>query len=127
MREEYYSESFLSSSKWKKNFFLEKLFSKPDETVDFHRHFPSKSDSSASLFTAYQTSANASSVREKNFCCLLAKLPGDSRHRHESRVRGILSQDSSPVNGDDRDRTDNPRLAKAVLSQLSYVPGKIEG
>jgi hypothetical protein len=26
-------------------------------------------------------------------------------------------------NGDDRDRTDNPRLAKAVLSQLSYVPG----
>ena len=25
--------------------------------------------------------------------------------------------------GDDRDRTDNPRLAKAVLSQLSYVPG----
>ena len=26
-------------------------------------------------------------------------------------------------NGDDRDRTDNPRLAKPVLSQLSYVPG----
>jgi hypothetical protein len=24
--------------------------------------------------------------------------------------------------GDDRDRTDNPRLAKPVLSQLSYVP-----
>jgi hypothetical protein len=24
--------------------------------------------------------------------------------------------------GDDRDRTDNPRLAKAVLSQLSYIP-----
>ena len=27
--------------------------------------------------------------------------------------------------GDDRDRTDNPCLAKAVLSQLSYVPEKI--
>ena len=26
-------------------------------------------------------------------------------------------------NGDDRDRTGNPCLAKAVLSQLSYVPG----
>ena len=25
-------------------------------------------------------------------------------------------------NGDDGDRTHNPRLAKAVLSQLSYVP-----
>ena len=25
-------------------------------------------------------------------------------------------------NGDDRDRTGNPSLAKAVLSQLSYVP-----
>ena len=24
--------------------------------------------------------------------------------------------------GDDRDRTGDPRLAKAVLSQLSYVP-----
>jgi hypothetical protein len=27
--------------------------------------------------------------------------------------------------GDDRDRTGNPRLAKAVLSQLSYVPENI--
>ena len=27
--------------------------------------------------------------------------------------------------GDDRDRTDNPLLAKQVLSQLSYVPGKL--
>ena len=26
--------------------------------------------------------------------------------------------------GDDRDRTDNPRLAKAVLSQLSYIPAE---
>jgi len=27
------------------------------------------------------------------------------------------------ASGDDRDRTGNPCLAKAVLSQLSYVPG----
>ncbi len=36
----------------------------------------------------------------------------------------ILQENPESVNGDDRDRTDNPRLAKAVLSQLSYVPGK---
>lgn len=34
-----------------------------------------------------------------------------------------------PINtfsgGDDRDRTDNPCLAKAVLSQLSYIPGEL--
>jgi ABC-type branched-subunit amino acid transport system ATPase component len=29
---------------------------------------------------------------------------------------------SIKTSGDDRARTDNPRLAKAVLSQLSYVP-----
>jgi hypothetical protein len=28
-------------------------------------------------------------------------------------------------NGDDRGRTGNPRLAKAVLFQLSYVPSNI--
>jgi hypothetical protein len=28
----------------------------------------------------------------------------------------------APVSGDEGDRTLNPRLAKAVLSQLSYVP-----
>ena len=27
-----------------------------------------------------------------------------------------------PTNGDDRDRTDDLRLAKAALSQLSYIP-----
>jgi hypothetical protein len=26
------------------------------------------------------------------------------------------------INGDDRDRTDDPLLAKQVLSQLSYAP-----
>jgi hypothetical protein len=29
--------------------------------------------------------------------------------------------------GDDRDRTDNPRVANAVLSQLSYVPSAFFG
>ena len=29
----------------------------------------------------------------------------------------------SPKRGDEGDRTLNPRLAKPVLSQLSYVPG----
>src|SRR5262245_16026872 len=29
---------------------------------------------------------------------------------------------TSPLNGDDRDRTGNLRLAKPALSQLSYVP-----
>ena len=31
---------------------------------------------------------------------------------------------STVFSGDDRDRTGNPRLAKPVLSQLSYVPGE---
>ena len=33
--------------------------------------------------------------------------------------------DEIQVNGDDRARTDNLRLARAALSQLSYVPGFI--
>ena len=33
-----------------------------------------------------------------------------------------LKAELSSMNGDDRARTDNPRLAKPVLSQLSYVP-----
>ena len=31
---------------------------------------------------------------------------------------------TNPVSGDEGDRTPNPRLAKPVLSQLSYVPSK---
>lgn len=31
------------------------------------------------------------------------------------------------MNGDEGDRTPNPWLAKPVLSQLSYVPKKIQG
>ncbi len=31
-----------------------------------------------------------------------------------------------PTNGDDRDRTDDLRLAKAALSQLSYIPNGIK-
>lgn len=31
------------------------------------------------------------------------------------------------TSGDDRARTDNPRLAKPVLSQLSYVPESEQG
>ena len=34
--------------------------------------------------------------------------------------------DKIHVSGDDRARTDNLRLARAALSQLSYVPGMIE-
>lgn len=40
---------------------------------------------------------------------------------HPLPWHAIVSRGQLP-NGDDRDRTDNPRLAKAVLSQLSYVP-----
>ena len=35
--------------------------------------------------------------------------------------------DGIHVNGDDRARTDNPRLAKPVISQLSYVPESEQG
>ena len=46
-------------------------------------------------------------------------------------LRGLVNQPSQvfeeslksdPSSGDDRDRTDNLRLARAALSQLSYVP-----
>ena len=39
-------------------------------------------------------------------------------------VGGAGERDRSayPVGGDDRTRTGDPRLAKAVLYQLSYVP-----
>ena len=33
-----------------------------------------------------------------------------------------LPHEANAKSGDDRARTDNPRLAKAVLSQLSYIP-----
>ena len=39
----------------------------------------------------------------------------------DSRAFAFPSPDPFP-SGDDRDRTGNPCLAKAVLSQLSYVP-----
>jgi hypothetical protein len=35
----------------------------------------------------------------------------------------LFTNDYSLINGDDRARTDNLRLAKPALSQLSYVPG----
>ena len=37
-------------------------------------------------------------------------------------AQGIFSANHSRKNGDDRGRTDNLRLAKPALSQLSYVP-----
>src|SRR5262249_55213520 len=39
-----------------------------------------------------------------------------------SRAEAFQRSARFPCNGDDRDRTGNPRLAKPVLSQLSYVP-----
>ena len=53
---------------------------------------------------------------------------GSTCHRPEIRAHvdfnliGIFFRISSPVCGDDRDRTRNLRLAKPALSQLSYVP-----
>ncbi len=42
-----------------------------------------------------------------------SRLPsGRARGKHRAKNRG----------GDDRTRTDNPRVANAVLSQLSYIP-----
>ena len=57
--------------------------------------------------------------------------PARAEARRENHSSSILISPSSssrfllPASkpgGDDRDRTDNPRLAKAVLSQLSYIP-----
>jgi hypothetical protein len=39
---------------------------------------------------------------------------------------GIRGDGGKGGNGDEGDRTLNPRLAKAVLSQLSYVPEHAE-
>lgn len=42
--------------------------------------------------------------------------------------RRVLLNEPYPHGGSDRDRTDNPRLAKPVLSQLSYTPmARLEG
>ena len=46
------------------------------------------------------------------------------RHRRVSRKR--CSQKRCGIGGADRDRTDDPLLAKQMLSQLSYSPGGIE-
>ena len=43
-----------------------------------------------------------------------------------SRLSGVrsnhLSYEPKKIGGDERDRTDDPLLAKQVLSQLSYTP-----
>ena len=53
-------------------------------------------------------------------------LPGSALAFEPQRARttGILRPGirQKLISGDDRDRTGNPRLAKPVLSQLSYVP-----
>jgi hypothetical protein len=43
-----------------------------------------------------------------------------------TRSRGRPPLGTRRFSGDDRDRTDNPRLAKPVLSQLSYIPIQCE-
>ena len=40
----------------------------------------------------------------------------------KSRISNIKKSGSDFFNGDDRDRTDDLRLARAALSQLSYIP-----
>jgi hypothetical protein len=50
-------------------------------------------------------------------------LQGRGNVNHSSLLnKGLFTKIHK--NGDDRDRTDNPLLAKQVLSQLSYVPEK---
>jgi hypothetical protein len=52
-----------------------------------------------------------------------------ARMAYNREVNQIISSSSSPLDtfgGADRDRTDDPLLAKQVLSQLSYSPGRFE-
>ena len=51
----------------------------------------------------------------------LPALRGISARTSASQPRRALSE-TRPANGDDRDRTGDPLLAKQVLSQLSYAP-----
>jgi hypothetical protein len=44
------------------------------------------------------------------------------RNRSFDRMERTTTKRLLIVGGDDRDRTDNLRLAKAALSQLSYIP-----
>ena len=52
---------------------------------------------------------------------LTCKIAPTKIRRRQVSARQAFGE-LSTKNGDDRDRTGNPRLAKAVLSQLSYVP-----
>jgi hypothetical protein len=42
-------------------------------------------------------------------------------------VDTVDTRDACGIGGADRDRTDDPLLAKQVLSQLSYSPGPLHG
>lgn len=56
---------------------------------------------------------------------VIANPSWPSRHRRSFFLLALTIERATfvnPLSGDDRDRTDNPRLAKPVLSQLSYVP-----
>ncbi len=54
----------------------------------------------------------------------LAEPKGPSSKAAWSGRRGGSSRGAAGAGGDDRDRTGNLRLAKAALSQLSYIPGE---
>ena len=45
-----------------------------------------------------------------------------SNDRTGQGTRGALASSDEPNGGGERDRTDDPLLAKQVLSQLSYTP-----
>ena len=49
-------------------------------------------------------------------------LAVNSIHLDDEKKPWKLTVSGAQASGDDRARTDNPRLAKPVLSQLSYVP-----
>ena len=56
-------------------------------------------------------------------------LKNDSRSNDPTLQRAKPAEDSNPnlVGGGERDRTDDPLLAKQVLSQLSYTPDTCGG
>ena len=56
-------------------------------------------------------------------------LKSDSRSndRTGQGTRGALASSDEPNGGGERDRTDDPLLAKQVLSQLSYTPNFMVG
>ena len=56
-------------------------------------------------------------------CPSLGSLPvGFPQRLFKPLIRGYLSSSHLSLGGDNRDRTDDPLLAKQVLSQLSYTP-----